>query len=528
MKQTKKLLIPLLLASLAMGAAGCAGGTSGKANGGSDNTPKGNDISGGKNGEAAAEASFDLTIHMHYWDYVAFDDNWPVFKEAAKKTNINLKGTASKTATDSYEIFNLMLTSGKLADIVVGTKPQFHQFGVEGAFIPLGELIEKHAPNLNRYLQEHPEVAKSIKAPDGQIYYIPFLPDGKAAQGWFIRKDWLEALKLDVPNSVEDLYNVLTAFKTMNPNGDAAKQEVPYFTRNGTVADMVVLWGARPSWMVENNKVVWGPTQPAFKTAVVNLAKWYKEGLIDKEVFTRGGKAREILLGDNLGGVTHDWFASTALYNESVKEQVPGIQFVPMAPPADSNGERIELSSRDEVALSGWAISSDNKHPIETIRYFDYWFTEEGRRLANFGVEGITYDLVDGQPVFKDEILHSGGSVVSKLNEYGAQLEFGFKQDFEYEKQWMNELALQGAEMYMDNNYFAEKFPALTFTLEEQKQLDQIQAAVDSYFAESLQKWVLGVEDVEQTFERYLTTLDSMGMGKLTKIYQDAFDRYNQ
>ena len=109
---------------------------------------------------------------------------------------------------------------------------------------------------------------------------------------------------------------------------------------------------------------------------------------MDAEVFTRGSSSREYLLSENLGGMTHDWFASTSGYNTSLARKVEGFEFKAFAPPASVSGKRVEEHRRIPIKPDGWAIGHTNKHPVETIKYFDFWFSEAGRRLANFGVEG--------------------------------------------------------------------------------------------------------------------------------------------
>ena len=52
---------------------------------------------------------------------------------------------------------------------------------------------------------------------------------------------------------------------------------------------------------------------------MTELAKWYAEGLIDQEVYSRGSTTREQLLGDNIGGATHDWFSSSLSFNDKLK-----------------------------------------------------------------------------------------------------------------------------------------------------------------------------------------------------------------
>ena len=469
----------------------------------------------------------NLTIHMHYYNSNAFDEQRPVFKKAAELTNVHLKGTVPATATNSNEMFNLMLASNSLSDIIHGAREDMNKAGMQGALVPLEDLIKQHAPNLQKFLDNNAWVRKQALAADGKLYLIPFVADGEAQGGYFIRKDWLDNLGLQYPETVDEYYETLTAFRTQDPNGNGKQDEVPFFSRDKLGAlRLAQLFGARTSWYEEDGVVRYGKFEKEYKTAMVNIAKWYKEGLIDREIFTRGAKARDVLLADNTGGSTHDWFASTAAYNNTVKESVPDIQFLPFLPPADVNGEVKEETSRVLLGNVGWGISSTNPHPVETIKYFDFWFTEEGRTLMNFGLEDVHYTMKDGKPVFKDEVLNGKTTVLKQLQEAGAQLEIGFQQDFAYEEQWMNPIAKEGTRMYLDGNILLPLFPNLTFTEEEQKVITQKWTAIQTYISEKEQKWIMGVEDVEANFDGYIKALKDIGMDDVVKIYNDAYARY--
>ncbi|MFD0462567.1 hypothetical protein ACFQY9_12540 [Microvirga aerilata] len=171
----------------------------------------------------------EMTIHMHFRDKYVWKDDWPTAKELQRLTGIKLKNTASNATTISREAFNLLMASGDLPDIVAGNelRHDFVRYGMEGAFQPLNDLIEKHAPNLKKFLASNPEIKKAITAPDGNIYWIPYVPDGKYARGWFIRYDWLDKLGLKAPQTVDELYTVLQAFRDKDPNGNGQKDEVP-------------------------------------------------------------------------------------------------------------------------------------------------------------------------------------------------------------------------------------------------------------------------------------------------------------
>ncbi|NHN29897.1 extracellular solute-binding protein [Paenibacillus agricola] len=478
----------------------------------------------------ASEKPLELTIHYHDGDIWVFKDDWPVFKKAAELTNIKLHGVAPPSATNSKEVFNMMLASGKLPDIIAGQKLDLNKAALDGALEPLDDLIDKHAPNIKKFLQDNSWAKAGSIASDGKLYYIPYMVEGEASEGWYMRKDWLTKLGIPAPKTKDEFYETLKAFREKDANGNGKKDEVPYFSRDNKegISDLLAVFGVRPDWHVVDGKVQYGKYLPEYKDAILNISKWYKEDLIDKEIYTRGPKSREVLLGDNLGGTTHDWFPSTATYNVTLKDKVPGILFAPIAPPNAVNGKPWEENSRTLLYPKGWSIASSNKNKIETIKYFDFWFTPEGRRLENFAIEGAQYDVKDGKPIFKPEILNGKDPVNVQLRAFGAQLEFGHQQDLFYEEQWTNPIANEGIKMYIDNKYFAPQFPSVSFMPQEEKLLGEKWPAIDTFVREMQQKWVLGAEQVEPNYVKYLARLKEMGMDDVIKIYQAAYDRYQK
>lgn len=484
----------------------------------------------------------ELTIQMNHVRYPRYLEDWPVEKAASAMTNIHLKDAtvganqATDENTGKTEALNLMLAAGNIPDIVGSSrlKDFVNQYGPEGAFLPLNDLIDEHAPNLKEYFASRPEIASAISAADGSMYYIPYLPDGKYGRAYFIRTDWLDKLDLKSPESVDELEKVLIAFRDGDPNGNGLKDEVPYFARQWPeLIRLVTLWDGRSSgsdtyhdFYVDNGALKHPYAGEGYREGIKNLARWYKDGLIDAEVFTRGSSSREYLLSENLGGMTHDWFASTAGYNDSLAEKVPGFAFKAFAPPASISGKRVEEHRRIPIKPDGWAIGHTNEHPVETIKYFDFWFTEEGRRLANFGVEGQQYTMVDGEPKFTEEFLTNGKPVNNQLYEVGSQLQArGYFQDYNYEKQWSNKHALEGIALYDQGDYLIDQFLGVAFNADEQKVYDRSWGAIRDYMLERQQSWILGTGDVEADWDGYVAELNNMGYEDVIKVMNSAYKR---
>jgi len=482
----------------------------------------------------------ELTIQMNHARYPVYEEEWPVEQQAREWTNINLVdvtvGANMRTDenTGKTEALNLMLAGGNIPDIVGSSriKDFVNQYGPEGAFLPLNDLIAENAPNLQAYLDERPEIASAIQAADGNMYYVPYLPDGKYGRAYWIRTDWLEKLGLEVPQTVEEFEAALRAFKTQDPNGNGLADEVPYFARQWPeLIRLVTLWDGRSSgsdtyhdFYVDDGTLRHPYAGEGYRDGISNLARWYAEGLIDAEIFTRGSSARDFLLSENLGGATHDWFASTSGYNK-LSSEIEGFEFKAMAPPASVSGKRIEEHRRIPIKPDGWAIGYTNKYPVETIKYFDFWFTEEGRRLANFGVEGQQYDLIDGKAIFKQEFLDAG-PVNRSLYQVGAQLQGrGYFQDYNYEIQWSNEFALEGIALYDEGDYLIDQFLGVAFNADEQKVYDKYWGTIRDYMLERQQGWILGNGDVMEDWADYTAQLDELGYQDVLAVMQSAYTR---
>ncbi len=470
----------------------------------------------------------ELSIFFHIFSYCVFDDEWPVFTEAAKKTGIKLRGTAVETVSSSEQAYSTMLADATLPDIIGYNGADLKKAGMDGALIPLEDLIKEYAPNIQKLLDEYPEFRAEATAADGHIYHIPtttdYLDKGVApSKGWFIRTDWIDKLGLEVPKTVDELYEVFTAFKTQDPNGNGQADEIPYFSRAGSINDLFQLWDGRNSFEVRDGKFVAGQISDETKNAIINLQKWYKEGLVDKEIYSRGGQAREQLLSTDLGGSTHDWFSSTGSYNVTF----PNLNnsFVTMAPPADVNGVVKENDGSSPVSTLGWGISKDNKHVEETMKYFDFWFTKEGADLGSCGIEGVHYNVVDGEKVFTDEVINADGGAPGFLRNIGCA-EWGKQGTSEALLATMHEIPKKGYVEYIENKWIQPQIPVVTFNEDEQKVIDKYLTNINTLVSENEQRWILGKGDVEAEWDKYVSDLKGMGLDEVLAVYNSAYDRY--
>ena len=70
-----------------------------------------------------------------------------------------------------------------------------------------------------------------------------------------------------------------------------------------------------------------------------------------------------------------------------------------------------------------------------------------------------------------------------------------------------------------------EGFIFIDIKEEENAIKEKYAADINTYADEQRQKWIMGAEDVDATWDKYVATLESMHLDEVTKIYQAAYDR---
>lgn len=471
---------------------------------------------------------FEPTLLLGTYDY----DTMNVFQEAFKYTNVKPKAYIASTADPSQHL-DLMLADGEdMADIVASKIVKINDAALEGAFVPLDTLIDRFAPNIKEYFEQFPSHKAQSLAGDGNLYVIPSTYDTIASEGFFIRTDWLDKLGLDVPKTVEDYHKVLLAFKNQDPNGNGKADEVPFFSRHKKYESLAQLFGAyHREYIDENGKVHIGQVEDAWKVAMDNIIQWKNEGLIDPEILTRSN-AREDLLGNNLGGSTHDWFSSTGSFTKTVRSSHAGeawaedFEFAPIAPPADLNGEVKEIYSRPLLRGTGWGITSTNQNIVETIKYMDWWYTEQGKLTYWYGMEGVDYTKDEnGKVTFTDLVMNNTNGVPIYMGQIG-QLQFGAPMSMEAEMAGMTEGAKEGFTMYESEVKIIPQFPTLSYTPDERAEIDKVTVELNTYIDETNAKWYAGSETLtDASWDAYIAKCKELGSDKLIEIYQQAYDR---
>lgn len=456
-------------------------------------------------------------------------------KERAKRTGVEVEYIHPPVGQQT-ENFNLMIASGQLPDIIEYNWTKFSG-GPDAAInnnviIPLEDLIKDYAPNLSAYLEKNPDVDKDIRSKDGHIYAFPFIRSEEklwVSAGPIVRDDWLKELGLEIPKTTEDWENMLIAFR------DKKNVKAPLSVRSSDTRFLLALVHAYNGLYQENGEVKYGPFESGFKEALQTLNRWYKEGLLDNN-YTLVDVTRldsNVLNGDtgatyqSGGGGLGKWIQSK---EEDSSFSLAGISF---PTEVDGSPNKFAVVSSKYSGDSSAAISSSCKNPELAVKYLDYLYSEEGHMLANFGVEGESFEWINDYPTYTDAIMKNpDGLTVSQAmaQNFLSSMAGPFIQDVRYIEQYYSTPQQQNALSQWTKSAKAStaaKLPLLFYSSSESKEYSSILNDANKFNSENIAAFISGGRSFDE-FDDYIKDLKKLNVERAIEITQAALDEYNK
>ena len=470
------------------------------------------------------------TVHPDYSSY----KEQPFYKRLQDETGIEIEFQFAPQGQGA-EAFNIMIASGELPDIIMYDWYRLNgdpkKYIDQKYIIPLNDVFEKAAPNIKSVLDNDPEIDKMIKTDDGQYYCFPFIRDSEwltVFQGYILRKDLLEKYSLQVPTTIEEWYNVLTTFKM---NGI----KYPLSFANGCQYNIASAFGIQAkAYLDDDGNVQYGAITPQYKDFLKTFKKWYEEGLIDRDFVSTDQTllSSKVTSGDvGISFCTGSTIGKWLLTGKSINKE---FELVAVPFPTVIKGEKNKFGLGDFRfnGYSGGAITTACKDVELAAKLLDYAYSEKGHMLYNFGIEGESYKLVDGEPVITDEIKnYKGGDISSSLQRYIISM--GGAPCIQDTRMYKQRLSLKEQKDAIDiwadvsEEYKRHKMPLVTYTSEESVALSKLTPQISTYISESFFKFIKGEKSIENDFEEYAAELDKMGLKEVMDIYEAAAKRYN-
>lgn len=387
---------------------GCGGGSA------SATASTGDGTAAASSTESSGDGDNTYTMFMRstYVDWIK-ELKW--YDVAEERTGIHVDYISGpEEAADVYSEVDQRVISGDLPDAVMTKLAQTNVYGPQGVFADLAPYIEKYAPNLQKYIDDNPDYKALVSDADGHIYGLcketPIFAD---LIGY--RVDHFKAAGID-PDSIVTVDDFTKALETLKAYYGKDNPNYYPLTGRDTAIRFASWFGAASNISsTESNGIYINGhykdgsidimNDGAYKMAET-MKKWYDEGLIQPEwvagTFSEADWEAAMLNGN--GSIFYDfynraeWFMENGGPDNDPNYQMGVLNFI-----KDDNGNpqkmTVSMKYNDECVTAINANCSEDK--IKTILTFiDYFYSEEGEILANYGVEGESFKDTNGDKEF--------------------------------------------------------------------------------------------------------------------------------
>lgn len=557
----RRIMSILLIAVMVMSMTACKG----KSGSGGDNkgtpTPTTKPSSNGneqeKNNVTEAPAE-PIVLNVMQWaldnQSTDFENLW-YYQQLEADTNVKINWTVVKQS-DWSQTLNLTLSSGVLPDIIIRPDQQFNieEYGVtQGLIVPLDDYLEEYMPNYYSRLSLN-DVGDTMRSSDGNMYYIGYLIAQNINHNahYFINKTWLDAVGKQTPTTIDELTDVLRAFRDGKPGADGMypmsagggidhqiEGVYNYFAMFGVPLQLYVY-----ASIDDNNKVVFPGHMEGFREACEWLAMCYAEGLLDPDALTQDENSWNAKINaDQVGFQTYLRLINSAWANPDTIQNWTSI-----LPPSTDRGAT--LPRELEIPEFGAVITVANKHIPETLRWLDAQFDTERMLIAANGpvnTEDVTVLGADAQDVDEDGKIDAPLKFEDDMWKVAytpannslytivpvSQGQFFAPGDYYFDIfslpphriERMTYAAEYDAAGVVEKNSYMILSRLLKPSSEDATELSRLHSDISMLMKESISNFIIkGVTD--ESFNKFLSDAKNVGIDRYIEIYQSYYDNY--
>lgn len=447
---------------------------------------------------------------------------------------------------------SVMFAGGDIPDILVKATSTTDFATYNGLFENLAPYIDAgEMPNVAKMFEDHPELRVLCTDEEGGIYGLPNYRSiwPKTNRVLYINQTWLDNLGLEMPTTMDELEEVLIAFRDGDPNGNGdASDEIP-LDFNGFPTYLQACFGIplmneSSGYFVEDGEVKNYRVDERYKTFMIWLQKLYSEGLINEEVITQDySKFQSLARGDGgvaKVGVTLGWESGDRFGTEVMDQYAP---LPALKPHADSDENEVYwayYADTQSVNAATVALSANCKNKEAAVRFIDSFYDEVTSIQVLFGgmndVDNCISDNGDGTYTVLPPADPSMDAGTWKwTNSFADYSPFYIPDDMkdrltlgEDMQRVVEERApLEDTLAMMEEK--CESYPAtfISYTTDENSELAMTQANINNIVDQTYAAWLTdSSRDIDGEWDAYVQSVYDSGLTQNLEIRQAAYERY--
>ncbi|NOU96643.1 extracellular solute-binding protein [Paenibacillus sp. LMG 31456] len=313
----------------------------------------------------------------------------PVTKEFEKRTNTKLNITWVSDTVFNDKL-NVLLASGDLPDMIRlpdTTVPQFLTMVKQGAFWDLTPYLKDY-----KNLMDSPKSMWDNSKVNGKNYVVPIVRPIEGGTTFFIRKDWLDKLGLNMPTTLDELYQVMKVFKEKEPDGK--KGTYGYTMRTNDQIEFIYA-GAGAKWKVKDGGLIDINLEPEMKASLLYKKKLYDEQLVPPDYSVMKNDDWVDLATSGRVGVTTETIEAMWRWTYDQWKRDPKVNWEPIVSLSAGAGP-FQQQNSGFIGVFAIPKTVPEAKMRKILSLLDYGASTEGSTLSQYGIEGTHYKKEDG------------------------------------------------------------------------------------------------------------------------------------
>lgn len=306
------------------------------------------------------------------------------------KTGVSISRTILNHPDEYWNQINVRMAAGSSPDLFMLDGVRMKQYADQGLLLDLTPYLDRLKP-MRELLGD--ELRKGMI--DGKLYGIPKRPSISYVTTW-IRQDWLDALKLDKPKTLDELMRVATAFTKNDPDGNG-KDDTYGITGSG-LNTFSPIFGAFGVGMpgttyVKKGRLVNSLYDPDMTAALAFIKNMMDQGLVDPDILSYSGQVAADKLYEGKAGISFVSFVylTSPANLPKVTAVHPNAKWVQIAPPAGPGGAydgSLDVGRSPGLHGISKSVAKDPAKLDKMIDMLNYIASSEGDTLVTLGEEG--------------------------------------------------------------------------------------------------------------------------------------------
>jgi putative aldouronate transport system substrate-binding protein len=461
-----------------------------------------------------------------------------IYQAAEEATGIKIEYQPLSTSASS-EQFNVIMASGSYPDLIgwgLNYATGDDAAVEEDIYLDLTEYIAQYAPNYYNLLSTDDELLETAVTDGGYIvgFHAVRTEESLGKAGLVIRTDLLSKLGLDKPYTIDDFENVLAAFKSEGLEQPLMMLAPGAIQDNWLAAafDVAAFCNSFPQSVaptyVEDGVIKFGPLEEGFKEYIELVHDWYEKGYIYSDFITansnwNGPDYSNAITNGEAGIFYADWGNIGGYIDGSEVEGFDLEATYDMHATEDSVNHFAQFTKKS--VGNGFHITSDCADIELACQWGDWWYSEEGSLLANYGVEGVSYEYVDGVPQFTETVTEAPEGMRDALLIYASNDTICCVIDDNAVASGYSEVDKAAPEIWatgMDDAYVIPS--TVTLSADENTDANAIYTDIQTLCLESIAKFINGDKSLDE-YDAFVENIKSMNIQGYLDIYQAAYDR---